>query len=318
MASLRILIAWTLLILLPAFLQCRMVDRPPAAASPVDTAALIGVASEAEELRAAPKETPAGSSQQWRSLWLRQRVDERVMMSSLEVDAAMASIDNEIARATEVRGFLADKRDRAVTRANLLSALFGGGLGATSAGLQLSSRETSATVATGVAGGAISTSLAIYGIRAQRGGTHMLDVESNMLAQFFDRPEMQTSHYPQVVWRFLNEVAPSDPGHLIRRDRLIRTWVELRRVDSLNTASAKLKIEHVTSMPDQHLTLTIDDLEDRIAMLQDVREKFLTSNETSPPYWPRCKSPIQGWKLRKRTMEERIVAWRRVQSVRPT
>jgi len=50
-------------------------------------------------------------------------------MTSLEVEAIPASVDNETMRSTEVRGFLADKRDRNVTRANLLRALLGGRLG---------------------------------------------------------------------------------------------------------------------------------------------------------------------------------------------
>src|ERR1700757_1893386 len=97
-------------------------------------------------------------------LVLSQRIYRRVMMASLEIDATTALIDNEIARSTEVRGFLADKRDRNVTRANLLSVLMGGGLGATSAGLQLSSKRINATVATGIAGGVISAGIALYGI----------------------------------------------------------------------------------------------------------------------------------------------------------
>jgi hypothetical protein len=246
-----------------------------ATASPVtDTAALIGVSLEIQELRASQQPDLAGSPQQWRILWIHQRIYERVMMASLQVDATTASIDNEIARSTEVRGFLVDKRDRNVTRANLLSALLGGGLSATSAGLQLSWKQTNAIVATGVAGGAISAGLGLYGIRAQRGGTRTLDAESNLLAQFFNRPELPSSHYPPLIWQFLSEVAPTDPDHLIRRERLIRTWLELKRLDSLTTDSGRIKIEHVTSMPDQHVTLTVDDLEDRIAMLQDVRAKL--------------------------------------------
>jgi hypothetical protein len=217
---------------------------------------------------------PAGSPQQWRILALHQQIYEHVMTASLQVDATTAAIDNEIARSTEVRGLLADKRDRNVSRANLLSALVGGGLGGTSAGLQLSSKQTNATVATGIAGGAISAGLAFYGIRAQRGGGWTLDADSNMLARFFDRPESPASRYPPVVWQFLNEVAPSDPDHLTRRERLIRTWLELKRLDSLTTPDGRTKIEHVTSMPEQHLKLTVDDLEDRLAMLRDVRAKL--------------------------------------------
>ena len=269
-----------LLIILQGHIQCQKM-RPAdsleanASASPVaDTARLIGVSAEIQELGRPGQSNPADLSQRWRTLWLHQHIYERVTVVQLEADATTAAIDNEIARSAEVRGYLADKRDRNVTRANLLSALFGGGLGATSAGLQLSSKQTNATVATGISGGAISAGLATYGIHAQRGATRILDAESNMLAAFFARPELPTSHYPPVVWQFLGEVARNDPDHLTRRERLMRTWLELKRLDSLETPPGKVKIEHVTSTPDQQLRLTIDDLEDRMAMLQDVRAKL--------------------------------------------
>jgi len=102
----------------------------------------------------------------------------------------------------------------------------------------------------------------------------MLDAESNMLAPFFGRPELAGSHYPRIIWQFLSEVAQTDSDHLIRRERLLRTCLELKRLDSLSTPSGSIKIEHVTSEPNEHFMLTIDDLEDRIAMLQDVRAKL--------------------------------------------
>lgn len=249
-------------------------DSLPRSVGVTDTAKLLGLSHDIQELQTIQQSGAPGSPQQWRVLWARERIYERVMMASLQVDATTASIDNEIARSTEVRGYLVDRRDRNVSRANLLSALLGGGLGGTSAGLQLSSKQTTAAAATGIAGGAMSAGLAIYGIRAQRGSTRTLDAESNMLAEFFGRPEMATSHFPPLIWQFLSEIAPSDPDHLTRRERLMRTWLELNRLDSLTTDSGKLKIAHVTSMPDQHISLTVDDLEDRIAMLQDVRAKL--------------------------------------------
>ncbi len=254
--------------------QLRYEDASVPSSSLADTAALIGVSSEIEELKAGPQVTSNGSQDRWRTLTLHQRIFERVTIVELRADATIASIDNEIARATEVRSFLADRRDRSVTRANLLSALLGGGLSAASAGLQLSAKQINAAVATGIAGGAMSSGLAIYGIRAQRGSARVLDAESNMLASFFGRPEMATSHYPAVIWKFLNEVAPSDPDHLIRRERLMRSWLEVKRLDSISSPSGLVKIRHITSMPEEHFALTIDDLEDRAAMLQDVRAKL--------------------------------------------
>src|SRR5712672_3288621 len=156
-------------------------SRTPLVA-PENTAELIKVSAEIRQLQKLSAST--APADRWQILWLHQHISEQVMAASLQVDATLAQIDNEIARANEVRGYLADSRDRAVTRANLLSALLGGGVGATSAGLQLSSRLTKPAAAVGITAGAISSGIAIVGIRAQKGKTLQFDFASNMLAQF--------------------------------------------------------------------------------------------------------------------------------------
>jgi hypothetical protein len=204
---------------------------------------------------------------------LRQVIIERVLAASLQVDATIAQIDNEIAQSNEVHGYLSDKRDKAVNRANLLSIVSGGTLGATSEGLQLPSGENKASSILGIVAGVLSSSLAISGIRAQKGGTRLFDFNSNMLAELFDRSPLADSHYDPIVWSFLNDVAPTDEGGLTRKERLIQTWITLRRTDPPSTSAGKNKIERVTSRPSDKLPLTIDDLEDRSAMLEDVRAK---------------------------------------------
>ena len=205
---------------------------------------------------------------------LRQIIIERVLAASLEVDATIAQIDNEIAQSNEVRGYLSDKRDRAVNRANLLSIVSGGTLGATSAGLQSPSGENKASSIVGIAAGVLSSTLAISGIRAQKGGTRLFEFNSNMLAEMFDRPTLGDSHYDQIVGSFLNEVAPTDEEGLTRKERLIQTWITLKRTDPPSTSAGKNKIDRVTSQPSDKLALTIDDSEDRSAMLEDLRAKI--------------------------------------------
>ena len=51
-------------------------------------------------------------SDRWELLWLHQRISEQVMAASLQVDATIAQIDNEISRANELRGYLSDRRDK--------------------------------------------------------------------------------------------------------------------------------------------------------------------------------------------------------------
>jgi hypothetical protein len=241
----------------------------PQALPAESTAELIKVASEVTQLQKLG--TGHSADDRWEILWLHQHISEQVQAASLEVDATIAQIDNEIARANEVRGFLSDRRDRNVNRANLLSALLGGSVGATASGLQLSSNLNKAAAGVGIGAGALSATLALTGIREERGKSSPFDFDSNMLAPFFDRPALPNSRYPATVWTFLNEVSPTGQAGLSRKQQLLQTWVTVKRIDSLDSRD---KIARLTSQPSEHLQLTIDDFEDRSAMLQDVRARI--------------------------------------------
>jgi hypothetical protein len=89
------------------------------------TAGIIQVLPEVNELN----ELVRNQSDALKITPLRQTIIEKVLAASLEVDATIAQIDNEIAQSNEVRGYLSDKRDKAVNRANLLSIVSGGTLG---------------------------------------------------------------------------------------------------------------------------------------------------------------------------------------------
>jgi hypothetical protein len=235
--------------------------------SPESTAELIKVSSELKRLETLSAGTVPVD--RWQILWLHQHISEQVLAAALQVDATLAQIDNEIARANEVRGYLADRRDRAVSRTNLLSILVGGAVGATSSGLQLSSSLTKPAAGVGIAAGTLSAGLALTGIHQEKGKSSPFDFESNMLAEFFDRPTLPTSQYPATIWVFLNEVY--GPTGLTRKEQLLQTWVQVKRIDSLSSTE---KIDRLTSQPSQSLKLTIDDFEDRGAMLQDVRARI--------------------------------------------
>lgn len=175
------------------------------------------------------------------------------------------------ATAQEVSSYLSDSRDRRVTRANLLGILVGGGLSAVSSGLQFSSTLNKPAASVGIAGGTLSAGFGIAGIHAQSGKTARFDFNSNMLAEFFDRPVLENSRYPPAIEGFLNELPLNHAEGLTRKEELIQTWVRVRRIDSL---SSKDKIDRLTSTPSDQVKLTIDDSGDRAAMLQDVRAKI--------------------------------------------
>jgi hypothetical protein len=236
---------------------------------PESTAELIKVSSEIQQLqKLSAATTPVD---RWQILWLHQHITEQVMAASLQVDATTAQIDNEIARANEIRGFLADRRDHAVSRTNLLGVLAGGAVGATSSGLQLSSNLTKPAAGVGIAAGTLSAGLALTGIHQEKGGTSLFDFDSNMLAEFFGRPTLPNSQYPSTIWIFLNETSLYGPQGLTRKEQLLQTWVQVKRIDSLSSTD---KIDRLTSQPSESLKLTIDDFEDREAMLRDVRARI--------------------------------------------
>jgi hypothetical protein len=255
---------------LSALAQSQVKNNEAATPTVMRTARIIQLLPEINQLNELVRNQPDSS----KITPLRQVIIERVLAAALEVDATIAQIDNEIAQSNELRGYLSDRRDKAVNRANLLSIVSGGTLGATSAGLQLPSGANTASSIVGIAAGVLSSTLAVSGIRAQKGGTRLFDFNSNMLAELFDRSTLGDSRYDPIVWSFLNDVAPMDEEGLTRKERLIQTWITLKRTDPPSTSTGKSKVDRVTSRPSDKLALTIDDLEDRSAMLEDVRARI--------------------------------------------
>jgi hypothetical protein len=108
----RFAVQWMTILLVATLGRGQTKPGDPDATAVAETAALIGVSRDIQETQSTPATSLAGSPQRWKVLALRQRIYERVLTASLQVDSTTAVIDNEIARSAEVRGFLADKRDK--------------------------------------------------------------------------------------------------------------------------------------------------------------------------------------------------------------
>src|SRR5712692_5106694 len=77
----------------------------PKAPTLESTAQLVGVLSELTELQKLSAST--APADRWQILWLHHHISEQVMATSLQVDATIAQIDNEISRANELHSYLA-------------------------------------------------------------------------------------------------------------------------------------------------------------------------------------------------------------------
>jgi hypothetical protein len=261
-------LAGTVLVTVSLALAAAAQSPEPAGRNPKNSEQLLGILPAISQLQ--KLSASAAAEDRWQILWLHQQITERVLYAMLELDATNARIDREIAHADELHSYLSDRRDNVVTRANLLGIIIGGGLSATSSGLQLSSKLGKPASVVGLVGGVASAGFGLMGIHAQNGETADFDFDSNMLAVFFDRPALPNSTYPPVVWTLLNQPPEDGPGDVTRRQQLLHLWLQVKRIDSLDSTE---KIDRLTSQPSQLLKLSIDDLEDRAAMLHDIRAR---------------------------------------------
>lgn len=235
-----------------------------------EVASEIGVTPLIERLWRLP-ERGAGGTMSLEALSLRQEITEAVIGSSLEVDGIIAEIDSEQAQINAIRADLEARRDHAINLNTVANIIASGFTGVVGTALQFKSSTANLGNGIGVAGAGISTVLSLIGLRQQRGGRKSLGVAPNLLAKLFDRkPEFHSDYAPEV-WTYLNAVPPLSPGKETRRALLIKRWTELGRIESIDTQKGQRKIELLTSSISQQRSLTIDLLDDRGAMLADVR-----------------------------------------------
>ena len=232
----------------------------------------IGVTPLIEQLYRLPeRDRVAVGAMSLTALSLRQEITEAVLGSSLEVDGIIAEIDNELAQINAIRSDLEARRDRVIGINTIANIIASGATGVVGTALQFKNSTANLGNAIGVAGAGISTVLSLIGLRQQRGGRKTLGVAPNLLARLFDKKPEFHSDYPEGVWTYLNAVPPAEPGTETRRALLIKRWTELGRIDPIETPKGQRKIELLTSSISQQRSLTIDLLNDRGAMLEDVR-----------------------------------------------
>jgi len=233
----------------------------------------IGVTSLLERLSSGS--SAAGASTSLETLVVRQEITERVLVASLDVDSVNAVIDTEVEQIRAIRSDLQAQRDKAQNIINIASLITGGALGVVNTALQFSSKTANLGNGIGVAGGTASVVLSVIGIR-QQGGRRTLGDSPRMLARFFGRQpgtsEAIQSAYPEAVWAYLNSVPPSQPTKGTRREQLIAKWRSEGRV-AQSPSKSKNNVEALSGNISQSRKLSISDMDDRVAMLQDVRAR---------------------------------------------
>lgn len=213
------------------------------------------------------------TADRWELLSVQQQAMLQITTASLQVDASCEQVDSEIAEIREMENYMSSRRDTKVARLNLMALILGGAAGTASSALGFTTHDQAAAVF-GVIGGTAATVLSLAGLHVSRGGSRELMVHSNMLSEVFKHPADVNNVYPQVVVSFMDAIAPNDVDGLSRQDRLIRNWVDMGRIPEPNSSQGQEKINRLVSLPGQRIQQTIADLEDRQAMLYDLRVRL--------------------------------------------
>ena len=199
-----------------------------------------------------------------------QEVLERVVAASFDVDGVLAELDSERTRLSELSNALQSRRDHTVNLLNVANLITGTGVGIGVNALQFSSSTANVGNSLGVGSGIGSTVLSIIGIRRQRGPLGLPGRVPNMLAPLFGRPPKLNSYYPKPVMEYLHAAAAGDPSGGSRLDQLMAEWKQVGRIGAEESPKNVKKITLLTASSDDNAKLSIDDLSDRIAMLDDV------------------------------------------------
>jgi hypothetical protein len=249
----------------------------------------IGVAPFLDQL---VRKRAAGSPISLESLAVRQEITEKILAASLDIDSVNAVIDSEVDQIRGIRADLQAKRDKAQNIINIASIVTGGAFGAVTSALQFKPSTVNLGNGIGVAGGAGSVVLSLIGIHTQGGGRRPLGDSPRMLARFLGRQpdamEAIPSVYPDAVWSYLNSAAPAQPSFsasnssqsnsaqsnvVTRREQLVAKWRAEGRINQDTSPKSQRRLESISGNISQVRKLNISDLDNRVAMLLDVRAK---------------------------------------------
>jgi hypothetical protein len=196
----------------------------------------------------------------------------RILHADLEVDAAIAALQEEQAAIGNLTDAIQSKRDARVTTLNVASGIFAAGA-AVGTGLTLRNpTATTGTWITTVTSG-IAAVLSIYAANAPARGAPPLRVRSNLLAPFFGRP-LASGEYPKLVWAYLGGAPPG--SGVSRREQLVATWTKLGTIEPGGGRDAQRRIDALCAPVGERGEADAALLQDRARMLGDVRAQIAT------------------------------------------
>lgn len=212
----------------------------------------------------------------------KQKLTETLADLGFDVRRCTNAVDREIARNASRAAYLTELRDKAI-RYNTYADFVAGGLtGIISGALEMSNLTRFASNSVDIAEGVGQSTLSYWAWRAEHAGDRSQGPVPNVLASIVD-PSIEHKAYTESVSAFLN-TAPPDSNGRTRADMMRERWDKLNFCFTHPSKGHKMKknhrVKHLTGQHQEDATMTIDLLEDRTAMLQDLRAEITTMDES--------------------------------------
>ncbi len=195
---------------------------------------------------------------------LRQKINNRIDLTSLEISAVTAELDCEEERINQIASFLKEKEMQAETKLTVGSIILG----------SLSAIATAVLVGThdeGVTGDVIGISVgvadALIGVLILTNHRKIeLKHSRNVLREIWLATET-SSVYPPSIWYYLNYANPNHAGEISLREQLINNWKSFGQVNASKSTTDNRKLEIYFSDGGKYTT---DQLENRANMYDQI------------------------------------------------
>lgn len=238
----------------------------------IDLAKSIGILPELEQWQSMKQNPSAASIAEVVSLKL--ELVESILIASYENRAVVNKINKEIAAASEVNAYLAEQRDRALRLNTYVNFISGGITRMVTGGLTLGSVNHIAPDTLTAIEGVIQTSLATWGVHQLRGEKRLeRQGTENMLTPIFDPSSPTAANYPPSVWNYLNSSPSAAKKQPSRRQQLLDHWYSngLYLMRNKHKLTDDQRLQHVSGTNQVTFRITNDLLQDRMAMLTDLK-----------------------------------------------
>ncbi len=209
-----------------------------------------------------------------RLLSLRQTALEAIVSTGFELHGSMNSVDKEIAEAEEIRAVLAERRDRAIRLNTYADFISGGITGIVSGALNLGEVRQYAPNTIDTSEGVVQTALSAWAFQQQRGEKRLESGVPNLLTVVFDLNAQCPAGFSPAVWGFFNSTPSNNATGTTRRQYLRDHWMKRNLCFSHRghrTPAQHDRVKHLTGNQSEQSRVTIDVLEDRLAMFADLR-----------------------------------------------